>query len=78
MIDTTRKYATRDGREVVIHEIERHNSLGAEVTFPVKGTIIETMPSGRKRRDFNIWTLDGRDGIWGESPKDIIDLGGAA
>ncbi len=74
MPDTTRKYHTRDGREVVLHEVVTHNSAGEEVTFPIKGTIIETLPSGRKKSAFEIWQMNGMNMVFGPTPKDIIDL----
>ena len=56
-IDVTKKYKTRDGRRVVGLQIKMENSLGEEVTYPVKGAI-DNGP--RKKMEYAIWTLDGK------------------
>ena len=72
--DTTKTYVTRDGRKVILHEVVLHNSAGEAVTFPVKGTIIETLPSGRRRTTYNIWQMSGRSFVLAEHSQDIINL----
>jgi hypothetical protein len=74
MINMDKTYTTRDGREVIIHEVKMHNSAGEIVSFPVKGTIIEVLPSGRRRRTFSIWSLEGRARPLHEHDSDIVDL----
>jgi hypothetical protein len=70
--DTTREYRTRSGDRVIIHECVPHNSCGDRVTFPIKGTVIKASNPRIKR--FNIWTTEGRDNTFSESPMDIIDM----
>jgi hypothetical protein len=70
--DTTREYRTRRGDRVVLHDFVTHNSPGALVTFPIKGTFFDK--DRPRKKTFNIWTLEGRSDIFGPGPNDIIDL----
>lgn len=64
-IDVTKTYKTRDGKTVENLQIVLHNSVGNEVTYPVKGTIVvRTKP--RRKTEYALWSLDGRaDVVWG-------------
>ena len=61
---------------MLLHAIKLHNSAGREVTFPVKGTIITTLPSGRKRYTYTIWKLDGSAGAISHliNPEDLMEV----
>lgn len=73
-VDTTRSYTTRSGKRVVIHDYVRFNSAGDEVTFPVKGNIVEA-ERPRSRTRMQIWTNEGRaNALPGASPDDLIDF----
>lgn len=74
MIDLTKTYTTRDGREVLLHDIILFNSTGFAVTFPVKGSIITHTPTGRLRTKYAIWRIDGRFTVTGEAPEDLIEI----
>ena len=75
MIDTTRSYTTRAGKRVVIHEVVLRNSVGALVTFPVKGSVIDVERGNpRLKTRYNIWTLDGRARPGHSHPDDIMEL----
>ncbi len=70
--DTTRTYLTRRGDRVVVHEFVPHNSAGAVVTYPIKGTIFY---KGRARKKkYQIWTLEGRADTFKPSGDDIVNL----
>jgi len=68
-IDITKKYKTRDGRDVIAINIVLTNLIGEKVTFPIKGSIIEK----GKRSKYNIWQLDGKSSIWGDTPEDLVE-----
>lgn len=70
--DTSRAYITRRGDRVVIHEVVRKNALGNEVTFPVKGTVINRENPRSKR--YEIFTLEGRARVLKEHDNDIVGL----
>lgn len=72
--DNTRRYTTRSGKEVILHETVPHNSAGQAVTFPIKGSVITLTPKGRRQSRFQIWTPDGRADVLKESPDDLIDF----
>ena len=78
MIDKTKKYMTRNGRPVVIHEVKMTNSNGNIVTFPVKGTIDFSDINGKKKRGskhYCIWTMDGRYDVLKETKLDLVEVG---
>lgn len=68
--DTSKTYRTGRGERVIVHAVVRQNSVGEDVTFPVKATIFRAARSKR----FQIYTPDGkacvlrdhRDNIVGE------------
>ncbi len=66
------KYKTWDGRDVTIFVITLRNSIGEHVTFPVKGEYITILPSGRKIRTYDVWTLTGRWSVLKQSQLDLI------
>ena len=69
-ITLSKKYKTRNGKEIVGLHIKMSNSCNDEVTFPVKGSV---KTKGRQPR-YQIWTLDGRAGLFSESPDDLIEM----
>lgn len=73
MIDTTRKYTTREGATVTIHDIVPHNSAGERVTFPIKGSV-RKLVNVRYRTHYQIWTSDGRACVLGDHADDLMDL----
>lgn len=78
-IDISKKYRTRSGLAVELHEIELLNSAGREVTFPVKGSIVSVSASGRKSFMYQIWKLNGNSAAvdgW-EHPYDLIEVEGS-
>lgn len=74
IVDLTKRYATRDGREVELYDIVEFNSAGDRVTFPIKGNIITRTPAGRRRTAYTIWKRNGRADIFRESPDDLIEI----
>ena len=70
-INVGKEYRTRSGKRVIGLKMVLHNSQGNEVTFPIKGPVIER-ETPRKTR-YAIWTLDGRDSV-GESVYTDYDL----
>jgi hypothetical protein len=73
MIDTTRHYTTRSGAKVTIHDIVPLNNAGEKVTFPVKGSVRELV-NVRYRSRYQIWTAEGRAGVFGDHPDDLMEL----
>lgn len=69
-LDTTKQYRTRSGDKVTIHETVLQNSLGKDVTFPVKCSIRPDRPRARSR--YQILTLDGRGSVFGDHKDDIV------
>lgn len=70
-VDLDKEYRTRDGQEVELNNIVMRNSAGDRPTFPVKGAILSTTPTGRVRRRRAIWTLSGR---WDATKAGDLDL----
>lgn len=72
MIDFNKQYKTRSGCRVILHEIKLKNACGADVTYPVKGTIILREKPLKKKN--MIWSIDGiTDVVWGKySEYDLI------
>ena len=70
-IDPTKSY-TCGGNPVHNLEIVLHNSLGNEVTYPVKGTI-RYLGFPRKKK-YTIWSLDGRANTVWDRPEDNLVL----
>ena len=69
-VDSKKTYKTKDGKDVIGLQIKLYNSIGNEVTFPVKGTIIDKKKPLKLR--YQIWTLDGRCDILSPSKDDLI------
>lgn len=70
-IDITKSYKC-GGKRVIYLRMELHNSVGEEVTYPIKGTVV------LRERPFKtvsyIWSLDGRrDVVWGRGENLILD-----
>lgn len=74
MIDPKKKYRTRDGKRVINIHIEKYNSAGEEVTYPVKGTII--VREKPFKTDYAIWSPEGiSDVVWGNhSERDLVEV----
>ena len=72
-IEAGKKYHLRGGLTCEVFEIRLYNSAGNRVTFPVKGHILRTTPTGRVKRDYNIWKLNGQAMAVGEHMHDIIE-----
>ena len=71
-IDNAKHYKTRGGSKVTIHETVLRNSAGDLVSFPVKCSIRKNKKNARSR--YQILTLDGRAGCFGEHQDDIVSL----
>lgn len=72
--NNTRRYTTRSGQQVVIHETVPFNSCGAAVTFPIKGNVITKTASGRTQTRMQIWTPDGKADVMRSHQDDLIDF----
>lgn len=68
-IDPDKSY-TCGGHPVTNLQIVMHNSLGNEVTYPVKGTV---RAKGRRPR-YAIWSLEGRANVVWDRPDDNLVL----
>lgn len=71
-IDPDKQYYTREGYQVINLHIVMENSVGDEVTYPVKGTVVvRTKPY---KTEYHIWSLDGRrDVVFGNhSQGDLV------
>ena len=78
MIDSSQEYRTRAGKRVIGLHIVTHNSCGSEVTYPVKGTIIEREAGEgtRELKRFAIWSAEGvSDVVWGNHRADDLVQG---
>jgi len=64
-IDLSKKYRTRDGRRVELHDIVLENSCGQNVTYPVKGSIIlqEKGDGKREKTRYTIWSIEGIEDV---------------
>ena len=69
IISLDKKYRTREGKRVVLHEISKGNE-----SSPVKGNII--LKESPLRKEFNIWTIHGEmDCVWSiEHKDDLIEI----
>jgi len=65
------QYKTRSGKRVIGVHIVKKNSFGAEVTFPVKGSIVVSEKPYRLR--YQIWTIDGKAEVFSDHKDDLID-----
>ena len=71
--DSTKHYRTRRGHKVTVHEVVLKNSIGEDVTFPVKCSIREDKKHARSR--YAILTIDGRGSVlMDQHPDDIVGL----
>lgn len=69
-IAPAKQYRTKSGKRVIGLEVVLKNSTGAEVTFPVKGSIVTSEKPFRTL--YHIWTLDGRSSVLKESGLDLV------
>ena len=74
-INVKKKYETADGKWTVENlDIVLFNSIGKEVTYPVKATLrSKAFP---KRTKYNIWSIDGKkDIVFGlKSELDLVEI----
>jgi hypothetical protein len=73
-IDPTKQYKTRSGKRVISIDILLKNSIGEEVTFPVKGVVV--LSEKPYRSSYQIWTLDGRASIFKDHKDDLVEQKG--
>lgn len=73
MIDITKPVKTRNGKRVLGLARVTHNSAGALVTYPLKGSVV--LREKPLKLDYRIWSDDGKyDVVWGNHPeKDLIN-----
>jgi len=78
MIGLEKKYRTRSGLRVELHEIKLKNSCGKNVTYPVKGTIYHNAKKnwGHPQIEYMIWSIDGiTDVVFGnDSHLDLVEV----
>ena len=77
-IDLKKKYKTRDGHKVELHDIVLENSCGGLVTYPVKGTIYLDGKKnwGHQETRYTGWSIYGiQDVVFGNhSEWDLIEI----
>ena len=62
-------YTARNGRQVIISEV----NCASPFTFPVKGhVLIPNSRTGRIKREWTIWKLDGQHQAVGQHNWDIV------
>ncbi|MBT5491351.1 hypothetical protein HOK00_03410 [bacterium] len=72
VIKPGKKYKTRDGRRVIIEQVERTtNSF-----FKVSGYIITERKGRKNKEDWSIWSPNGRSLAVGTDSKDLIEVTG--
>jgi hypothetical protein len=74
-VDTSKEYRTRSGKRVVGLRIQMCNSMGQEVTYPVKGSIETISPNGRVSHQYRIWSLSGLENVvpgYDHNPTDLV------
>jgi hypothetical protein len=69
-VSLDKKNRTRDGKSVTLHDVS------GLTTFPVKGSIHRTTPSGRTKYEYMIWTMNGGYQIsaMGDHPLDLVEV----
>ena len=72
-IDPKKTYVTEGGLEVIGLSIKLDNGNGKEATFPVKGYIKKSKRKNAQLR-YCIWTLDGKEGLFGFSIDDLREV----
>lgn len=73
-IDLSKEY-TCGGKRVIGLNIQLHNSVGNEVTYPVKGSVV--LREKPLKLQYRIWSLDGRaDVVWGKGDN-LVPAGGS-
>ena len=71
VVDCRKVYTTVSGKRVVDLRIQLYNGEGREVTYPVKGTVIEREKPLKVR--YAIWTLTGlSDVVWNNRKEDNL------
>jgi hypothetical protein len=73
-IDPNKKYKTRNGKRVENLHIVLYNSVGDEVTYPVKGTVV--VRERPRKTEYCIWSLDGQKNICFQDQKgyDLVQI----
>lgn len=70
LITSTGTYLTRNGRTVIISEV----NIDSEYSYPVKGhVLIPSKTSNRVRREWTIWKRDGRYVGFEDHKWDIVE-----
>jgi hypothetical protein len=72
-LDLNKKYQTRDGHEVILHEYVPLNSVGAKVTFPFKGTV-RKLVNVRYTNKYCIWTETGAARVLAPHNDDLVEV----
>ena len=75
-VSLEKKYKTRSGQDVLLHDIVLCNSSDKEVTYPVKGSITIKQDGKRDKTSLAVWSLDGRSNVCSPTPlgSDLIEL----
>ena len=68
----TKTYRTRGGKRIIGLCMVLNNQQGQEVTFPIKGSVV--LNENPKRTEYNVWTLAGKHGLFGDSKFDIVEV----
>lgn len=74
MININKPVQTKSGKRVINLQCVPLNSVGNEVTFPIKGTIV--MSEKPRKTVYCIWTDEGQfDPVWEKhSEMDIVNV----
>lgn len=72
-VSRDKKYATKQGYRVELHEIVL-TSNGKEMTYPVKGTMYLPRKGKKDEMVYSIWTLDGRNDIINDSKFNLVEV----
>ena len=62
---------TKSGKRVIGLQFVPRNSVGALVTYPIKGTIVRNEKP--LKTEYCIWSVDGKvDVVWNRCPEDDL------
>jgi len=70
MIDINKKY-TCNGKRVINLKIELKNSIGEDVTYPVKGSIVVREKPFKLK--YAIWSIDGKEDVVWNTGHNLIE-----
>ena len=68
-VDKVGTYKTRDGRTVEVGDLRPYSRS----SFPISGHILRYTPTGRLKRDWNIWKTNGRYQGYGDHALDLVE-----